>query len=168
MKKHVLIFGALPGLIWLILQLIVAHQMYTNPNLQPNDALGYTIMVVIFSLIFFGVRDYRNRELDGTITFGNALKTGILMILVTTAVYVIVWMFYYYLFIPDFLDVYSQFVLENDLMEADMLESLMAWYRNPAGMAILTALEVMPMGLLAALVSALILKKKKQKVVEGS
>lgn len=160
MKKHVLIFGIIPGLSWLILQLFVIHQMYTNPDLETNDFLGYTAMFVIFSLIFFGIRDYRNKKLDGTISFGKALKTGTLMALVASAVYVIVWLFYYNLFVPDFLDVYSQFVLDNDMMDPESLESIMTWYRNPFGMILLTALEVLPIGLLVALISSLILKKK--------
>ena len=51
MKKHVLIFGIIPGLSWLILQLFVIHQMYTNPDLEPNDVLGYAAMLVISSLV---------------------------------------------------------------------------------------------------------------------
>lgn len=159
MKKHVLTFGMMPGLIWLALQLFTVNQMYTNPDLETNDFLGYTAMVVIFSLIFFGIRDYRNKKLDGIISFGKALKAGVLMALVATVVYVIVWLFYYYLFVPDFLEVYSQFVLENDLADAEYLESLMTWYKTPLGMILLTSLEVLPIGLVVALVSSLILKK---------
>lgn len=158
MKKHVLIFGIIPGLSWLILQLFVVHQMYTNPDLEPNDVLGYAAMLIIFSLIFFGIRDYKNKKLNGIISFGNALKVGVLMALVATVVYVAVWMFYYYLFVPDFLDVYRQFVLDKDLMDPELLESLMIWYRNPFGMILLTALEVLPVGLLVALLSSIILK----------
>lgn len=160
MKKHVLIFGMIPGLSWLALQLFTVNQMYTNPDLETNDFLGYTAMVVIFSLIFFGIRDYRNKKLDGIISFRNALKAGVLMALVATVVYVIVWLFYYYLFVPDFLEVYSQFVLENDLADAEYLESLMTWYKTPLGMILLTSLEVLPIGLFVAFVSSLILKKK--------
>lgn len=162
MKKHVLIFGAIPGLSWLLLQLYTVNQMYTNPDLETNDFLGYTAMIVIFSLIFFGIRDYRNKKLDGFISFREALKTGILMALVASAVYVVVWLFYYYLFVPDFLDVYSQFVLDNEMMDTEFLESLMSWYKNPFGMIFLTAMEVLPIGLFVALISSLILKKKPQ------
>lgn len=164
MKKHVLIFGVIPGLSWLLLQLYTVNQIYINPDLETNDLLGYTAMIVIFSLIFFGIRDYRNKKLDGIISFGQALKAGVLMALVASAVYVVVWLFYYHLFVPDFLDVYNQFVLDNDLMDPELLESLMTWYKNPFGMILLTALEVLPIGLFVALISSLILRKKQQSI----
>ena len=162
MKKHILIYGAIPGLSWLLLQLYTVHQIYTNPNLETNDLLGYTVMIVIFSLIFFGIRDYRNKELDGFISFRNALKAGVLMAVVASAVYVIVWLIYYNLFVPDFLDVYSQFVIENEMMDPEFLEQFMTLYKNPFGMIFLTAMEVLPMGLFVALISSIILKKKPQ------
>ena len=80
------------------------------------------------------------------------------MALVATVVYVAVWMFYYHLFVPDFLDVYRQFVLDKDLMDPELLESYITWHRNPFGMILLTALEVLPAGLLVALLSSVILK----------
>jgi hypothetical protein len=162
MKKHVWIFGIIPGICWLVLQLFVIHQMYTNPDLETNDFLGFTAMILIFSLIFFGIRDYRNKKLGGIISFGKALKTGVLMALVATLVYVVVWMFYYHLLVPDFLDVYKQFVLDNEMMDPERIEGLMVWYKNPFGMILLTAFEVLPIALLVALISAAVLKKKKK------
>lgn len=165
MKKHVLIFGMIPGLIWIVIMILMIHQMSTNPDLETNDLLGFALMVVVFSLIFFGIRDYRNKKLDGFITFGKALKTGTLMALVATAVYVGVWLFYYYLFVPDFLDIYAEFVLKNtpssELADTtEYLDNIRNWYKSPLGVALITAIEVLPIGLIVALVSSLILKKK--------
>lgn len=162
MKKHVLTFGTIPGLVWIGLQLFTVHQLYTNPDLKTNDILGYVIMILIFSLIFFGVRDYRNKKLGGTISFGKALKAGVLMSLVSSVVYVAIWLICYYLFVPDFIEVYSQYVLDNNLASAEYVESTKNWYKNTWGIIFITALEVLPMGLAAALISALILKKKQQ------
>ncbi len=165
MKKHVLIFGMTPGVIWIAIMIFVIHLMSTNPELETNDFLGFTLMIVVFSLIFFGVRDYRNRKLDGFITFGNAFKAGALMALVATVVYVGIWLFYYYLFVPDFLDTYAEFVLRNtqssELASAkEYLDNIRNWYKSPIGVALITAIEVLPIGLIVALVSSLILKKK--------
>lgn len=162
MKKHILIFGAIPGLIWIGLQLFTVNQLYTNPNLKTNDILGYVIMILVFSLIFFGVRDYRNKKLGGIISFGKAFKAGILMSVVASVVYVAVWLVCYYLFVPDFIEVYGQYCLDNNLANAEYIESLKKWYENPLGIIFITALEVLPMGLFAALISALVLKKKQK------
>jgi hypothetical protein len=167
-KKHVLIFGIIPGLVWITLMILVLNGMYANPDMKTYDILGFTLMVLVFSLIFFGIREYRNKKLDGIISFGRAFKMGIFMTLVATAVYVIVWMFYYHLFAPDFLDVYADFVLRkaspDEVAEkTKYLDTIRKWYENPFGIALITAIEVLPVGLIVTLISALILRKKKIK-----
>lgn len=167
MKRHVLIFGSLPGVIWIALMIFMVHLMYTNPGFESNDILGYAIMLVVFSLIFFGIRDYRNKKLNGFISFGTAFKAGALMASIATIVYVGVWLFYYYLFVPDFLDIYtehlSQMTSNSDSNATkEYLENVRKWYESPMGVILITALEVLPIGLIVALVSSLILKKKKE------
>ena len=56
--------------------IVMVNLMYTDPDFMSNDIVGYAAMVVMFSLIFFGVRNYRNKQLEGYITFGKAFKWG--------------------------------------------------------------------------------------------
>jgi len=113
MKRHVLIFGLVLGTI------LVAHMVYMinlafhNPDIKSNDLLGYTFLVLVFSLTFFGIRNFRNKELNGNISLGRAFKTGALIALLCSTMYVGVWLIYYYLFIPDFLDKYTLHVLHE-------------------------------------------------------
>ena len=79
MKRNVLIFGLVLGAILCVNMFYMVHLCYTNPDFESNDVLGYAAMVVMFSLIFFGVRNYRNKQLGGEITFGKAFKTGVLI-----------------------------------------------------------------------------------------
>src|SRR4051794_4599599 len=106
MKKIVLIFGLSLGAILCVNMIYMVNLLYTNPHFKSNDIVGYAAMVVIFSLIFFGVRNYRNKRLEGVISFGKAFKTGALIALVASTIYVVVWLFSYYLFVPDYLDKY--------------------------------------------------------------
>lgn len=87
------------------------------------------------------------------------------MALVATAVYVGVWLFYYYLFVPDFLDIYAEFVLKTTpsselAATTEYLDNLRKWYKSPLGVALITSIEVLPIGLVVAFISSLILKKK--------
>jgi hypothetical protein len=165
MKKNIWIFGLTLGAILCVNMIYAVNLCYTNPDFESNDVLGYAVMVVIFSLIFFGVRNYRNKQLNGFISFGKAFKTGALIALVASTVYVAVWLFYYYLFVPDFLDVYIPHVLketpETDLpAKTREMENFKEMYENPLFVILITYSEVLPVGLIVTLISALVLKKK--------
>ena len=165
MKKNVIVFGLIIGVILCINMIYMVNLFYTNPDFKSNDYIGYAAMVVVFSLIFFGVRHYRNKKNDGYITFGKAFKIGALITLVASTMYVVVWLFYYYLFVPDFLDQYMSYVLkktpaEDIAAKTSEMENFKEMYENPFFVILLTYAEVVPVGLLVSLVSAFILKKK--------
>ncbi|MFT3674482.1 MAG: DUF4199 domain-containing protein [Chitinophagaceae bacterium] len=165
MRKTVLIFSLILGTIMCINMVILVNMLYTNPDFKGNDVLGYAAMVVVFSLIFFGVRNYRNKQLGGFISFGRAFKTGALIALVASTMYVVAWLFYYYLFVPDFIDVYTQHVLKNTpaaelAAKTKEMADFKEMYKNPLFTILITYSEVLPVGLIVALVSAFILKKK--------
>ena len=143
---------------------------YTNPDFKSNDIVGYAAMVVIFSMVFFGIRNYRNKELNGIISFAKAFKTGALIALAGATIYVIVWLFYYYLFVPDYLDKYIAHVLKEAAQNsaADLvaktkeMKDFKEMYKSPFFVVLITYTEVLPVGLIVALVSSLILKRKNQ------
>ena len=165
MKRNIFIFGSVLGVILCINMLYVLHLFYTSSDFESNDFLGYASQVVILSLIFFGIRNYRNKELGGYISFGKALKTGLLMLLVAATIYVGVWLFYYYTFVPDFLDRFIPHALKNvpasELpAKTREMEQFREMYKNPLFIILITYAEVVPAGLVVTLASALILKKK--------
>lgn len=172
MKRKVLIFGLILGIILCVNLVYMVYLCYHNPNFESNDIIGYAALVVIFSLTFFGIRNYRNHDLNGEISFGNAFKTGALIVLIASTMYVVVWLFYYYLFVPDFIDKYILHVLREATRKGASATELAAktkemdgfkeMYKNPAFVILITFAEVLPIGLVVALVSALVLKRKPQ------
>ena len=170
MKKNVLIYGLVLGLTLCIPWLIMVKMLYTNPEFKSHDLLGYAILVVIYSIIFIGIRNFRNKEPGGIISFGKAFRTGALITLVAATIYVAVWLVFYYLFIPDFMEVYTRHVLHQCTTEAEVaaktkeMENYSRMYENPLFVVLLTFAEVIPIGLAVALISALILKKTKRKI----
>src|SRR5688572_33438338 len=107
MKKNVLIFGVILGILLAGHAVYMMTLVYNNPEFESNDIVGYAAMIVVFSLTFFGIRNYRNKQLNGVITFGKAFKTGALIALVGSTLYVVMGLSYYYFFVPDFLDGYT-------------------------------------------------------------
>lgn len=132
--------------------------------------VGYASMLVAFSLVFVGIRNYRDKYNAGVISFGKAFKIGFMIALIASTIYVIVWMIDYFFFIPDFMDRFSAHQLEElkasgisqkelDKEAADMA-SFMTLYKNPLFNALITYIEILPMGLVVTLISSLILKRK--------
>lgn len=172
MKRNVLIFGLVLGTILCVNMVYMVNLLYSNPDFKSNDVVGYVSMVVVFSLTFFGIRNYRNKQLNGIISLGKAFKTGALIALVGSTMYVVVWLFYYYLFVPDFIDKYILHVLNettrsgastSDLAEKTKeMENFKEMYKSPLFVILITYAEVLPVGLIVAFVSSLILKRKQQ------
>jgi len=172
MKKNVLIFGFCSGLLITLMMVITSMLCYNNPNFEGSMLLGYATMLIAFSFIFVGIKNFRDKYNDGLITFGKAFKIGLLICLIASTCYVLAWLVEFYVFIPDFMDKYVDHVLkqsrEAGATEAEIAKQVaeMATYRdmykNPLGVIFLTYVEVLPMGLLIALISALILKRKRR------
>src|SRR5206468_3567815 len=75
--------------------------------------IGYASMFIAFSLVFVGIRNYRNKFNGGVISFGKAFKVGILMVLLASTIYVLAWLIDYFFFFPDFMDKYSAHMLDQ-------------------------------------------------------
>jgi hypothetical protein len=170
MKKNVFIFGLISGLLITGMMLYAASRVYNNTMFESNDVLGYAAMIVAFSFIFVGIKNFRDRYNKGTISFGKAFKTGLYITLIASTMYVVAWLIDYYLFIPDFIDKYTTCVLREaksggaSQLELDKKATEMTrfgeMYKNPLFVVLITYAEVFPVGLIVSLISAFILKRK--------
>lgn len=171
MKKIVLTFGILSGLIVSVLMLITMplHNSGTL-NFDNGMIVGYTSMFLAFLLVFFGIRSYRDNVGGGTVTFGRAFRVGILITLISCAMYVGTWQIYYRTFAPDFMTKYAAHVVKKQrdagatpaqiaTTEQEMVE-FQKLYANPLFNVAITFLEIFPVGLVITLVSAAILRRK--------
>src|ERR1700728_4050298 len=170
MKKAVLTFGLISGLIMSVLMggsLLLADKIGSGHN---SMVLGYTMMVASFLLIYFGIRSYRDNTLDGQISFGRAFACGILITLITTVCYVAMWEVLYFNFMPHFMDSYfaAQIArvhssgLDHAATAAQVaaIERSQQLYQNPFVNMAYTFIEPLPVGLLMTLISAAILRRK--------
>jgi hypothetical protein len=172
MKNVVLKYGSIAGLI----QVVVGFGLMAlligdgRDKIQYGELLGYTTMIVALSVIFFGVRTYRDEHLDGTITFGKALKTGIYITLIASAFYIVGWLLYYHLGSgKEMMDAYldSQIAAiqnsgqsaEGIQQEIDRMNGFMEMYKNPVVMIGMTFMEIFPVGLIISLISAALLRR---------
>lgn len=130
--------------------------------------LGYAIMIVALSVIFFAVKSYRDDRLGGTIRFRTAFKLGLGISIVAGVVYALGWEIYYQTLGGEFIEGYSASYL--DRMRADgasaaevaaarqRMEEFNALYEfMPARLGI-TLLEIIPVGIVISLLSAALLR----------
>lgn len=167
MRRNILLFGLILGAILCVNMVIMVNQVCSNPDFSGSNIFGFAILIFAMALIFIGIHNYRNNELIGVITFWKAMKVSALITFFASTMYVVVQLFYYYLFVPDFLDKYIAHTLktatQNGTLESatKQAEYLKGMYKNPFGIAIVTYIEVLPLGFLVALVSAVIIRRSK-------
>lgn len=170
MKKNILVCGLIGGLVLAIVMVTSISLCYKKDDFEGNMVLGYASMVLAFSLIFVGVKNYRDKYNYGVVSFGKAFKIGLFISLIASTMYVLAWLVDYYFFIPDFMDKYTAHILKQckaDGLDAAAIQaktSEMAdfkeMYKNPLVVVLFTYFEVLPVGLIISLIAALILKKK--------
>ncbi len=172
MKKNVLVFGLISGLVVSTLMAISMVTMYNNPDAGHGGGsmiIGYLSMLVAFSLIFVAVKNYRDKQNAGVISFGKAFKIGLLIALIGSTMYVIMWALLYNFYMPDFMDRYCAQMIENAKATSspakiqeltEQMNTQKEMYKNPLFFVLFTYFEILPVGLLVSLVTALILKRK--------
>ncbi len=175
MKKNILVFGGISGLVVGILSMILI--LFSKGNGEHGGRelfLGYAVMVIAFSFIFVGVKNYRDKYNQGAISFGKAFVVGLGITLVASTIYVLFWLVAFYVFIPDFMDKYaasqikrvtesgvSQAVLDKKIAD---INSMKAQYKNPIFVVLYTYAEILPVGIVISLLTAFIQKRRGPKV----
>ncbi|HMF72176.1 MAG TPA: DUF4199 domain-containing protein, partial [Flavitalea sp.] len=84
MKKNVWVFGIISGLVVTAMMLYSAAKISRGDDFEGNEILGYTTMIVAFSFIFVGIKNYRDKYNQGVVSFGKAFKIGLLITLVAS------------------------------------------------------------------------------------
>lgn len=174
MRKVILTFGLLAGAIistFMIVGIVLWEKGATS--LYFSEYIGYGTMVIALSMIFFGIKSYRDNYLQGAIGFWKGFQVGLLISLIASLMYAITW------------ETYTQARpnLSNSLMEkytanvinkmkeksapADKIdqqiknmETMAKMYRNPMFRFGITIIEILPVGIIISLISAALLRKK--------
>ena len=176
MKKLVFVYGIIAGLIVTAMMAFSTGYFCTRGDFEGGMIYGYASMILAFSMIFVGIRSYRNNHNEGIISFGKAFKIGLYISLISSTIYVVGWLINYYFFIPDFMDKYAAAMIAKakasgmDAAELAKQTAQMAqmkeWYKNPLFIILMTYVEILPVALLISLIAALILKRKQKPAVE--
>lgn len=170
MQKIALTYGVLAGTI-VILSMLLGIVTSGGESFWSSEIFGYLIMLTALSMIFVGIKKYRDQEMGGVIKFMPALGLGLAISAIAGVIYVFVWEIYLissdYAFINDYTagliekamsEGVSGGALEQVVSEMNQMKESYGkpWFRWP-----MTFLEIFPVGLLISLVSAALLRNAK-------
>lgn len=164
--RYALIYGALAGAV--VVCIITLGMAFELPGHATSEWIGYLVMLVALSLIFVGVKRYRDIECGGVIKFGRAFKVGLGIAAVAALIYVLGWEIYLAASGRDFMAKYSASIIEGMRAEGASsaaiqsaigeMQDLAMRYKSPLFRIPITFVEIFPVGLLVALVSAALLR----------
>lgn len=170
MKKTVLTWGLISGGISAVMMLATLP-FIDAIGFDKSEILGYTTLVLSSLLVFFGVRSYRENAGAGRLTFGRGFMVGALIALISSICYVATWQFIYYKLTPDFLDKYAAHMVgkataagaspEKVAEIKKQSEEFKKMFDNPVINVALTFIEPLPIGLVAAAISAAALRRRR-------
>lgn len=165
------LFGTIAGLINIGAMIAVIVASGGEPEMGSHSLwLGYLIMIVALSMIFFAVKRYRDQELGGVIKFVPAFLMGLGVTLVAGVIYVLVWEVYMAATNYTFMDAYAAAMIEAERAKGAAgnvdkviteMEQAKVLYADPLSRMAMTFLEIFPVGLLIALISAAVLRNPK-------
>lgn len=164
--RYPLVYGGLAGLIIIAISLVAYGFGLVGHSSSP--LFGYTVMLLALTMIFVGVKRYRDVELGGVIRFGQALAVALGIGVVAAIIYAASFELYVAITGFDFVAWFSE-VRKQELVasgasqaaiQAEMAE-LRAFgetYRNPLIRIPFHFLEIGPVCVVIALVSAALLR----------
>ena len=163
MKRIILVYGLLAGTI-VGSMFFITMPLYKKGvlTMENGELVGYSTMIVALSLIFFGIKSYRDNHLEGSITFGKALKVGLLITLIASLIYAITWEVIYNTmtdFVTQMGDKYFEKLRAEGTTQAK-IDEYATMYANPIIRFSMTLMEIAPLGILISLLSAGLLRMR--------
>jgi hypothetical protein len=172
MKKIIIIYGLIAGAI-VSAMMLITMPMYKEGTLKLDngEVVGYTTMVIAFSVIFVAIKSYRDKQSDGVITFWKGVKIGLMITLIASVMYGLTWE---YLF-ADIGDHFMQKMTEHRMTEMQSsgatdaeiqaaqkeMAGFIEMYKNPLVRFTFSAfVEIFPVGVIITLISAALMKRK--------
>ena len=176
MKKTIWVCGLIAGIVSVSWGVVCEGMLSDHLSLNARMFLGYATMILAFSLIFVAIKNYRDTHNHGQITFGKALRIGLLVTLIASTVYVVIWMIDFSYFVPDFGKKYTAQALAemkaNGATAAamqkemdDMTVTMEKYKTSPLFRILLTYSEIVPVGVVVSLIAALILKRNSKTAI---
>ncbi len=142
-------YGAIAGFLIFVIHLALGK----NLDFGTLEILGYVSIFVSLSFIYFGIKHYRDKVNNGTVSLGKAISIGVLIsVLVGIGIGIADYIYTQYIN-PDFFKDYTQMLIEEGRGD-EVIEMT-----STMGALFMLAL-VTVIGFIISLISGLILQRK--------
>jgi len=171
MLPYVIRFGIIAGLLVGIPMIAFMVSLPPDGHGLASMVQTYIVMLVALSMVFVGVKQYRDKALGGVIHFAPALGLGLAISAVAGVFYAIAWEISQVFMSFDFTGVYAKSMVEGVRSAGGSPEAIaqaeqrarefVEQYSNPFFRVPMTFLEIFPVGVLVSLVSAALLRNSR-------
>lgn len=171
MLRTILTFGVIAGAVVIAPMIVMMLFVQESGGHTANPVFGYLIMLLAFSLIFVGIKRYRDTVRGGVIRFWPAFGLGLGITAIAGLIYVLGWEANLYATDYAFADDYTATVLEGMrakgasaaeiARKSAEMQAFKAQYANPLIRLPYTFVEIFPVGLIVSVVSAALLRNSR-------
>lgn len=139
-------------------------------NMGWGEVVGYTTMIVAMSLIFFALKEHRERNLGGVMRFRTGLLTGLAVTLVAALLFGLATAGLYAWMGPErtdeFMHAYIRYSAGADASPQELAEAMASYeaqrnlWLNPFFQGFVMFGTIVPIGLVISLISAAVLRPR--------
>jgi len=167
MKKFILRYGLL-SLIFSAAIFLIMLVIGKGLSFKTQEVLGYVSIITSLSFVFFGIKQFRDKENGGVISFGKALGMGMLITLFVALGFAIIDYIYTAYINPEFAQQYLEYSLSeldktmsgDELIAAkESMKKQMESFGSAFG-ALFMFVLVTVIGFIISLISSLFLQRK--------
>lgn len=171
MKSIILKYGLITGIL-ITLFLIFYYTLFYSFLIKNNEycSLGLIGLLGSFSMVFFGILEYRDKINNHVISFKKAFSIGFLISLMGSFIYLAYYTIDYNFFKPSLLEreiIYQSRPEKIEHLSKEKIQALtdrLYAYKedlhNPFYFVLYTFSDALPFGVFVTLTSSLILKRK--------
>jgi len=175
MKKVVITFGVISGLILAILVWVNTGLLCDGDVISLDYAMfiGYASMLIALTMVFFGIKSYRDNYSGGRVTFWKAVQIGLLISLIASIFYFLGAMSYSAAnpgFDERFLAKWTEHSIgkiqaaggtQAEIDEVHQsVEMMRTFFKNPLLFFLVCLMEFLPVGIIVTLISAALLRRR--------
>ncbi len=170
MKKTILTFGPVSSVMMAAMYVLFCMARDSG-NVFISQILTYTAVFLLFMMLFFGIKYYRDKAHSSFISFGKAIRVGIYISLASSLCSAMIWMLLYEPVFKDFMTDHTAALIEKLNVSGASIADIAAkkeeiikhneLYNNPFLRAGIIFVQGFPVEIIMAVIAAFVLKKKR-------